>query len=235
MTKRQKKSHGRMVSVLLAVHHPLARRYLELLLKQDAAFKVREDLVNPERKSAPSLRTIVILDAQSIPSAFGRYLLDVRAKLPEAKFLVVGPELSDTETCRLLLFGIHGFISYEHVHTQLVQGVRRISGGRLMVPQRVLEQFAQYASSVVGKHSRGPRLPFSSRERETLNLLQQGLSNKEIAAAMQISERTVKFHLGNVFSKLGVHDRHSLADMLRAAMLPNTGQGVEKPAANDKS
>ena len=57
------------------------------------------------------------------------------------------------------------------------------------------------------------RTRFSAREVEILLQLTEGLSNKEIAAKLHITESTVKFHLVKIFDKLGVHDRHSAAEM----------------------
>jgi DNA-binding NarL/FixJ family response regulator len=58
------------------------------------------------------------------------------------------------------------------------------------------------------------------RERLVVELLQQRLCNKEISARLNVSEATVKFHLENVFNKLGVHDRHLVADQAALGPLP---------------
>jgi DNA-binding NarL/FixJ family response regulator len=59
-----------------------------------------------------------------------------------------------------------------------------------------------------------------------LDLLQRRLSNKEISAALEITERTVRFHLVNIFAKMGVHDRHSAVDLVRSSNLLDDGAGV---------
>jgi len=87
-----------------------------------------------------------------------------------------------------------------------------------MVSPEMLEKFALYASKLVVSKT-GTRPLFSSRQKVTLNLLQRRMSNKEIAGALRISERTVKFHLANIFSKLGVNDRHSAVNLLNSTGL----------------
>jgi DNA-binding NarL/FixJ family response regulator len=67
----------------------------------------------------------------------------------------------------------------------------------------------------------GARVGFealTARERLVVELLQQRLCNKEISARLSISQATVKFHLANIFNKLGLHDRHLVAE--RAALAP---------------
>jgi DNA-binding NarL/FixJ family response regulator len=83
------------------------------------------------------------------------------------------------------------------------------------VNAEVLEEFTEQASKLSQTEGHGGRL-FTPAEQRILGLLQLRLSNKEAAAKMGISERTVKFHVGNIFTKVGVHDRYSLLDILKA-------------------
>jgi DNA-binding CsgD family transcriptional regulator len=81
----------------------------------------------------------------------------------------------------------------------------------------------------------------SPREKEVAALLERRLCNKEIGSALGICERTVRFHLGNIFKKLGVSDRYSLIDLLRtsgvggAQSVETTDQGrLDLPAGAGK-
>jgi two-component system response regulator FimZ (fimbrial Z protein) len=217
--KKPKTSSTTVVSISLFINHPLALRYIRDLLQKENDFHI---FINTTQfvSDSPAPPRVAIVDSEALPFAFSRYLTNLRVQLPDSKILVLGHELSDIEICQLLLLGIHGFIAYERLEKDLVSGVRKLWNNHLMVPPRVLEQFAQYAPSMK-RRTNDPPFKFSARQRVALDLLQQGLSNKEIATAMQVSTRTVKFHLSNIFSKIGVHDRHSLIDMLRAAM-PST-------------
>jgi DNA-binding NarL/FixJ family response regulator len=214
--KKSKTSANTAVSVDLIIHHPLALRYIRDLLQKKSDFHV---FINTTQHHTPttSAPRVAILDSEALPSIFTRYVANLRVQLPDSRLLVLGHELSDIEICQLLLLGIHGFIAYDRLEKDLVLGVRKLWDNHLMVPPRILEKFAQYASSMKRRTPNDPPFKFSARQRIALDLLQQGLSNKEIATAMQVSPRTVKFHLSNIFSKIGIHDRHSLADMMRAA------------------
>jgi DNA-binding CsgD family transcriptional regulator len=70
--------------------------------------------------------------------------------------------------------------------------------------------------------------PEPSREAEVVPMLSAGLSNKEIGDKLGISERTVKFHVANVFAKVGAHDRRSAAELARS--LPSPKAGFHPPA-----
>ena len=69
----------------------------------------------------------------------------------------------------------------------------------------------------------GKSLPFTPREADVVAMVSAGLSNKELGNKLGISERTVKFHVANIFAKLGAHDRQSAAELARSLPSPTTG------------
>jgi DNA-binding NarL/FixJ family response regulator len=77
--------------------------------------------------------------------------------------------------------------------------------------------------------SRGATGSYTGTEERVLGPLRLRLSNKELASSLQISERTVKLHLGNIFNKVGGHDRYALMDMLKSGSLSGSG-GAWGPA-----
>ena len=92
--------------------------------------------------------------------------------------------------------------------------VNALLAGRLWFPQVSLERFAILSSKLRKWGSDGVLSP---REAEVIGLLQRRLSDKEIGVALGITERTVRFHLHNIFGKLGVHERYSVVEWARAA------------------
>ncbi|MEE1793821.1 response regulator transcription factor [Streptomyces sp. BE308] len=108
--------------------------------------------------------------------------------------------------------GASGFLLKDVRRDDLVHAVRVVSAGdSLLAPSVARRLIAEYTARPLATASAAPsaqRLEvLTARERETLLHLARGLSNAEIAAALVVSEHTVKTHVGNVLSKLGLRDR----------------------------
>jgi len=131
----------------------------------------------------------------------------------------LSPEGSkSTEKIRLFYWGVDGFLDlHERWQTELPAAVRRILAGQFWVPQEVL---AVYIKQVRGFLEEQGSLTHSltAREIQVLQLLMRSLTNKEISAALRIGERTVKFHVSNILSKLHVEDRRGLLPNLRLSL-----------------
>jgi DNA-binding NarL/FixJ family response regulator len=192
--------------------HPLAAKYLKAMLRAMGSFRLlayNEILQDFEGQgTAPSVAVIDCGVLQGSPDA---YVASLRARVENGKILLIGPAIGDAELCRLILLGIRGYVRYEHVGQYLKRAIDAVWRGRLWIPTHVLEQFADYVASLTQRKQ--GRNTFTPREKLIVDALGKKLSNKEIADELRISLRTVKFHLENVFSKLGVHDRHSVAKL----------------------
>lgn len=125
--------------------------------------------------------------------------------------------------CRLLFLGVHGFIAYEDIGADLCRAVRSLVEGHFWVAREVLEQFAGYVSGIPRLRLAGEGA-LSRREQSVLGLLERRMSDKEIAAAIAITARTVRFHVQSIFSKLGVHDRYAVAELARSGHLAGPQQ-----------
>jgi DNA-binding NarL/FixJ family response regulator len=105
--------------------------------------------------------------------------------------------------------GASGFLLKDLPREDLVAAVRVVAAGdALLAPQvtrRLIEEFARRPAP--GAPVPGTLDALTARERETLGLLARGLTNAEMAAALYVSEHTVKTHVGNVLAKLGLRDR----------------------------
>jgi DNA-binding NarL/FixJ family response regulator len=105
--------------------------------------------------------------------------------------------------------GASGFLLKDLPREDLVAAVRVVAGGEALlaprITRRLIEEFARRPAGVEPDLSALETL--TTREREALELLARGLSNAEMAAALYVSEHTVKTHVGNVLAKLGLRDR----------------------------
>jgi DNA-binding NarL/FixJ family response regulator len=197
------------IPVWLIEPHPLAARHLGLILKSNPLFRVdsydaQSDRINPRRASS----SVLVIDKDTAVGSLEAHLEFLRPRFVEMRILVIGPSIGEQELFRLLMSGIHGFVSYDDAPKKLSSAIKTIWHGRLWVKPEELERFATYASTLESqKHKTRSKL--TPREKLVFNFLHREISNKEIATKLDIAERTVRFHLSNIFAKLGVHDRHS--------------------------
>lgn len=122
---------------------------------------------------------------------------------PDAKIMVLSTYDGDVDIHNALRAGALGYLLKGAPSEELVQAIRTVNSGRRYIPASVATRLAEY---IYG-------LDLTPRELEVLTLIVKGRSNKDIAITLSISEATVKTHINNIFSKLGVNDRTQAATM----------------------
>lgn len=206
----------RKAVVWLVEPHPLADRYVRGLLQRKGALRVVADPGAHTRKADPAdSPALLLVDIDTLPLSLATYLRMARYAFPQARILAMGRTLPAEELCRLLFLGISGFVPYDKVEQEITAAVEAVLGGHLWAAPQVLERYVTYSSALSNPKTMGRRA-FTSRESAIIGLLQRRLSNKEIGSALGVSERTVRFHLQNIFDKLGVRDRYSVAEITKS-------------------
>ena len=202
------------IRVGLVEHHPLAAGRLREILRRDRRLQAFDYDETQARHTVSDRNPLVVLiHLGTLPVPVLKYLGSLRPQTGQARIIALAHAFDDQQTCRLLLSGVHGFVPYEKVEKDLTRAVESVWQGCFWVNRSVLQRLVQHGR-VVSPTGKGHREPFTAREKEILRLLPGRLCNKEIAAKIAINERTVRFHLANIFTKLGVHDRYSVVDML---------------------
>jgi len=225
--RAHKKSRSNPPSVWLVEENPLAVRYL-----QDARRRIHFAWIgsyDETLRRGTALKgspRVLVVDRGPAPNSEAGFLQPLESRFRDARILVVGKEAADEDLCHLVLQGAWGFINYEDIPHDLRHAVQAVSEGHLWIERNVLDKLPLYARSMPKSHQPG-MAALTQREKMVLSLLQRRLCNKEIASTLGISERTVKFHLENVYTKLGVHDRHSAADLARASYRPQVDPAQE--------
>ncbi|MEO8650103.1 MAG: response regulator transcription factor [Acidobacteriota bacterium] len=118
-----------------------------------------------------------------------------------AKIIMLAEHAGDAEITRALKKGASGYICKDVEPEELIKAIRTVAAGRKFIPSEI----AQILSENLGKEELTPT------ESTVLRMIVGGMSNKEIAFALDISENTVKSHVQNIFGKIGVSDRTSAA------------------------
>jgi len=155
---------------------------------------------------------VYVVDAH-VPAPAARALLsNILCHYPEARIIIISQKLDSGESYPLLQMGAKGLLTYEEMREQLPSALPLVAKGGFWVPRAVLSGFVD--SILGGAHRRdlmaSSTAILSPREQEVLGVLLENLSNTEIAGKLDITERTVKFHVSNVLNKFGVRRRADL-------------------------
>lgn len=143
-------------------------------------------------------------------------LTAARARIPHPSYVVLSDLPNDDEALAALALGARGYCN-SHASAEVLQQIATVvMQGGLWVGQSVMQKLvalsAQASAPAAGKDWKAL---LSQREREVAEILVVGASNKEIAARLAITERTVKSHISTIFEKLNVRDRLQLAVLIR--------------------
>ena len=122
----------------------------------------------------------------------------IRKKFGDARIIVLTTYDGDENIYRALKAGARGYLLKDSGKDDLLSAIRAVHEGRSYVPPEI-------ATRLVTRTQAGA--PLTRREIEVLQLMAEGKSNKEIGAALFISEGTVKTHVNSIHEKLGVSDR----------------------------
>jgi two-component system NarL family response regulator len=128
-------------------------------------------------------------------------IVAIRAEAPQARVIVLTTFDGDEDIYRALQAGAKGYLLKGMNAGELTDAIRTVYAGKTRIPSVVAERLAERVS--------GNEL--TTRELDVLRLIVQGHSNKEIGNQLHISEATVKTHINNLLSKLGVSDRTQAA------------------------
>ncbi len=195
-------------------HHPLvAKNLVKVLLANPRLqpFLAKSPIF--DFNSPPSqVPYLFILDAYSLPMEVSKLIRTLRVRHTRSQFLALIPSegWSNEEILRLLYLGVEGIVEIsDDLEEELATAVETILAGGLWAPRHVLAEYVRQTNWLRGEQFLS-RFPLTPREVQILQLLMRRFSNKEISSALRISERTVKFHISNIFGKLGVSDRQAL-------------------------
>lgn len=188
------------IRLLVADDHTVVRQGLVALLNTVPGFKVVAEAADGSEaiEHFDQHRPDVTLMDLRMPKLGGVEAVTViRRKQPAARIIVLTTFDGDEEIYRALQAGAKGYLLKGMSGDELIEAVRAVHAGKTRVPAPVAER-------LVGRMA-GPGL--TSRELEVLKAIVAGRSNKEIAHDLSISQATVKTHINNILSKLGVADR----------------------------
>lgn len=138
----------------------------------------------------------------------------VRAELPESRLVIMDLLPAQEEMIEFVNIGVMGFIMKDATLDELVATIHSVMlGVNVLPPEMTATLFSQIAREAVakGKPELLEAVRMTPRERQVINLIAEGLGNKEIAARLHIATHTVKSHVRNIMEKLTLHTRLQIA------------------------
>jgi DNA-binding NarL/FixJ family response regulator len=162
---------------------------------------------------------LFILDTYFLPLEISKLTRQLLVRYPGSKFVaLLPPNSGDKDILRLLYLGIEGPVRIsDNLEEELAAAVSSVLAGGLWAPRGVLGEYVQQTNWLRSEQFLS-RFSLTPRESQILQLALRRFSNNEMAAALGISQRTVKFHISNIFSKVQVDDRKSLLATLSATL-----------------
>ena len=137
-----------------------------------------------------------------------------RIGCPSMQPLLLSPSIGENESIRWMLRGVRGMVFYDRYEKELPHAVRNLARGQFHFAPRVI---SRWKVMDIRMRTTAFRLPLTHRELQIAALLSRRLSNKEIGSILRLTERTVKFHVGNILSKLCLGSRYELSDISPSA------------------
>jgi DNA-binding NarL/FixJ family response regulator len=213
-----RRTPGEHTKILLVDDHALFRVGMRNILEREPDFEVVGDADDSRSAVDAAIMTspdIILMDL-SLPSPGGIETTSrIKRELPSTGIIVLAVEEDEDALFDAIKAGAAAFILKDVGPDDLVTIIRRVGQGEYLindkvfskpaVASRVLKEFRELA--VYGQEAAPIFAPLSPREVEILDNIAQGMTNKQVAYALSISEQTVKNHMSSILRKLSVNDR----------------------------
>lgn len=215
------------MKVLLADDHALFRAGIASLLQAAGHEVVGEagDGIEALERSRELRPDLVLMDI-SMPRCGGLEATRlIKAEMPEVKIVIVTVSQDDADLFEAVKSGAEGYLLKDMSNEDFERTLDGIAEGEAPLSQglagKILEEFARVSRGEGAPE--GDRDALTDREREVLQLVTEGKTNREIAAALFIAESTVNFHMKNILSKLHLRNRaEAVAYALRSGLVEVT-------------
>lgn len=190
--------------ILLIDDHPLIRQGMRQLLELDSHFYVVGEASNGTDGIALALESspdVIILDLNMKGISGLDTLRGLRAEGVDARIIVLTVSDEPSDIFALMDAGVDGYLLKDTDTPELLEKICQVARGEMALSENVRQHLLQR------RPQNDPLSVLTDRERDVLQWIAKGMSNKQIASQLFISEETVKVHIRNLLRKLNVHSR----------------------------
>jgi DNA-binding NarL/FixJ family response regulator len=209
------------VQVFILAENRLLREALTRILSKKNDIRVvgasafSPDVVEQISSAAPD---VLLSDSAAVALSELRLVSEVGAAIPGLKVVMIGMDADPETFLRAVRDGIVGFVLKDASAMEVAAAVRSVANGEAVCPpslcltlfERVANQ-STHPGSVVIRHNLG----LTRREQQLVHMISRGLTNKEIASQLNLSEQTVKNHVHRMLRKVGATDRLGAVELCR--------------------
>ncbi|MGA3018156.1 MAG: response regulator transcription factor [Bryobacteraceae bacterium] len=207
------------IRILLADDHTVVRKGLRLLLESQAGFLVIADAADGREAVALAERhapDVVVMDV-AMPALNGiEAARQITAKQPQTAVVFLSMHSDEGYVLKALKAGARAYILKDSAEYDLINAVKAVSDGKAFFSPAISKMLVEdYMRQMQERQVEDSFELLTTREREVLQLLAEGRSNKEVAAVLNLSLYTVETHRGNILQKLNLH---SVAELILYAI-----------------
>jgi two-component system, NarL family, response regulator NreC len=196
------------IRILLADDHTVMRRGLRLLLENQPGFRVVAEASHGREavEQAEATRPDVVVLDIAMPNLSGiEAALRIGAALPQTAIVVLSMHSDESYVLRALKAGVRGYLLKDSAESDLVDAIHAVSMGKAFFSPEISRMLVEdYMREIRARRVEDSYELLTSREREILQLLAEGKSNKDIAASLNVSLYTVETHRRNLQEKLNL-------------------------------
>ena len=206
-----------MKKIVIADHHPVTRKGISCLLKKDANFSIvgKANNGNELYQKLEELNPDILIMEIDMPQISGiNALRGIKLKFPELRVLIYSTHPEEIYALRSIKSGAAGYVPKTASSKVFLKALKQIRKGGIFLNEELTSTFTSRNVGETSAISRYKKL--SSREIEVLNLLSSGKRNKDIAAALNINEKTVSTYKTRLLKKLKVDN---LADLIHQSRM----------------
>lgn len=205
---------GEAITVAIVDDNRLVREALAAMLNQLPDMRVVTSAAADPAFLAVSKPQVLLLDVGLGDQDSLRVAASLQKEAPDAKIVVMDLMPVNEDIAEFVNAGVYAFVLKDATFDELAGTIRSVARGQKVLPPRMTQSlFTQIAKEADGRE-RGRMLEdvrMTRREHEVIDLISEGLSNKEIAHRLNIATHTVKSHVRNVMEKLALHTRLQIA------------------------